>query len=133
MNTFELAIEFIADQRYRVLAEDCSDGHIAFRFRMNTIHLWANDKDEHFFLMTLPNFTNVTKDNIALVKENCYQVNLEAKLVKLYIIDDVIVAAAEVYYLAEDDFKFQMLNSLKHLVAAKAMYGRLEEQESGVS
>lgn len=60
MNTFELAKEFIADQRYRVLDEDCSDGRIAFRFQMNTIHLWANDKDEHFFFMTLPNFTNVT-------------------------------------------------------------------------
>lgn len=77
--------------------------------------------------MTLPNFTNVTKDNIERVKENCHRVNLEAKLVKLYILNDVIVAAAEVYYLAEDDFRFQMLNSLRHLVAAKAMYGRLEE------
>ena len=127
MSTFELAKDFIASQRYQILDEDSSDGHIAFRFQMNTIHLWGTSEDEHFFFMTLPNFTDVTEDNITRVKENCHQINKEAKLVKLYILNDVILAAAEVYYLAEEDFKFQILNALKHLVAAKVMYKKLEE------
>lgn len=127
MSTFELAKEFIANQRYRMLGEDRSDGHIAFRFQMNTIHFWANNEDEHFFFMTLPNFTDVTEENIARVKENCHQINEEVRLVKLYVLNDVILAAAEVYYLAEDDFKFQMMNALKHLVAAKVMYRELNE------
>ena len=110
-----------------MLDEDGADGHIAFRFQMNTIHFWGNSEDEHFFFMTLPNFTDVTEENIAQVKENCHQINKEAKLVKLYVLNDVILAAAEVYYLAEDDFKFQMLNALKHLVAAKIMYKKLDE------
>lgn len=127
MSTYELAKEFIASQRYQMLDEDSSDGHIAFRFQMNTIHFWGNSEDEHFFFMTLPNFTDVTEENIAQVKENCHQINKEAKLVKLYVLNDVILAAAEVYYLAEEDFKFQMLNALKHLVAAKVMYKKLDE------
>lgn len=127
MSTFDLAKEFIANQRYQILDEDCSEGHIAFRFQMNTIHLWGNSEDENFFFVTLPNFTDVTKENIAQVKENCHQINKEAKLVKLYILNDVILAAAEVYYLAEEDFKFQILNALKHLVAAKVMYKKLVE------
>jgi hypothetical protein len=77
--------------------------------------------------MTLTNFTDVTEENMAQVKERCHEINKEAKLVKLYVLNDVILAAAEVYYLAEDDFKFQMLNALKHLVAAKVMYKKLDE------
>ena len=127
MSTFELAKKFIANQRYLVLDENSSDNHIAFRFQMNTIHFWGNSEDEHFFFMTLPNFTDVTEENIAQVKENCHQINKEAKLVKFYVLNDVILAAAEVYYLAEDNFNFQMLNALKHLVAAKVMYKKLDE------
>lgn len=127
MNTFELAKTFIANRRYQVLDEDSSDGHIAFRFQMNTIHFWASDDDDHFFFMTLPNFTDVTDENIVQVKENCHQINKTAKLIKLYVLNDVILAAAEIYYLAEDDFNFQMLNALKHLVAAKVMYKKLDE------
>lgn len=127
MNTFELAKEFIATQRYQILDEDSSEGHIAFRFQMNAIHFWANEDDENFFLMTLPNFTEVTEENIAQVKEKCHEINKECKLVKLYIINDVILAAAELYYLAKEDFNFQIKNALKHLVTAKVMYKKLEE------
>ncbi len=127
MTTFELAKAFIASQRYQILDEDSSDGHIAFRFQMNTIHFWANDDDdEHFFFVTLPNFTDVTEDNIAQVKENCHKINKEAKMVKLFILGDVILMSAEVYYLAAEDFAFQMKNALNHLVAAKVMYRKLE-------
>lgn len=127
MSTFELAKKFIANQRYQVLDENSSDNHIAFRFQMNTIHFLGNSEDEHFFFMTLLNFTDVTEEDIAQVKENCHQINKEAKLVKFYVLNDVILAAAEVYYLAEDDFNFQKLNALKHLVAAKVMYKKLDE------
>lgn len=127
MNTFELAKKFLANQHYQVLEDDCSDRHIAFRYQMNTLHFWSNDEDEHFFFMTLHNFTEVTDENVSQVKENCYRINKDAKLVKLYILNDIIIAAAEVYYLAEADFNFQMANALKHLVAAKIMYKKLDD------
>lgn len=127
MKTFELAKKFITNQQYRILEADNTDGHIVFRFQMNTIYFWANPDDEKFFFMTLPSFADVTEENIAQVKENCHQINKEVKLVKLYVLDDVVLAAAEVYYMAAKDFEFQMKNALKHLVAAKVMYKKLDE------
>ena len=59
---------------------------------------------------------------MAQVKENCNQINQEIKLVKFYVLNDLIVAAAEAFYLDENDFKFQMRNALKHLVAAKVIF-----------
>ena len=69
---------------------------------------------------------DVNEYNIEQVKENCHQVNKDAKLVKLYILDEVIIASAEIYYLAEEDFNFQMNNALKQLIAAKTMYKKLD-------
>jgi hypothetical protein len=127
MSTFELIKAFLVCHQYQILDEDGSDGHIAFRFQMNTIHFWANKDDEHFFFMTLPNFADVTEENIAQVKEKCHQINKEMKMVKMYILNDVILASAEIYYLAALDFNFQVKNALEHLIAAKVMYKKLEE------
>lgn len=127
MNTFELAKELLISQRYQILEEENTKGHISFRYQMNTIHFWSNSEDEKFFFMTLPNFADVTDENIVQVKENCHEINKEAKLVKMYILNDVILAAAEVYYLKEEDFKFQMQNALRHLITAKVMYKKLCE------
>lgn len=123
MGTFELAKEYITSRRYKVLDED--GGHIAFRFQMNTIHFVGYSDDSHFFYLSLPCMDEVTGDNLAQIKEKCHIINRDAKLVKLYILNDILVAAAEIYYLAQEDFIFQMSNALKHLVGAKAMYSKL--------
>lgn len=128
MDTFDLAKEYISSKRYQIMNDDRSSGHIAFRYQMNTIHFWANSEDTDFFIMTLPNFADVTKDNVSQVKEICHQVNKDAKLIKLYLLNDVILASAEVYYLAKDDFDFQINNALRHLVAGKVMYKNIEQQ-----
>lgn len=127
MCTFEFAKAFIAKQQYRILEEDLQNLHIAFRYQMNTIHFWGNLDDEHFFLMVLPGFTDVTEENMWQVKEKCHRINKEAKLVKLYVLNDTVLFSVEAYYLAEDDFRFQMTNALKHLVAAKVMYKKSDE------
>lgn len=127
MNTFELAKKYLTSQRYQVLEENCTDEHIVFRYQMNTFHFWGNPNDEHFFVILLPNFAEVTKENIGQVKENCHQINKDARMVKLYVLDDVILAAAEIFYLAEEDFIFQIRNALKHLKMAKVMYNKLNE------
>ena len=128
MDTFDLAKEYISSKRYQIMNNDRSSGHIAFRYQMNTIHFWANSEDTDFFIMTLSNFADVTKDNVSQVKEICHQVNKDAKLIKLYLLNDVILASAEVYYLAKDDFDFQINNALRHLVAGKVMYKKIEQQ-----
>lgn len=128
MNKFDLAKEYLSMLRYQILEEDAEEGYLSFRYQMNTIYFFGNpNDDEHFFFMTLPDFTEVTAENMAQVKENCHRINKDAKLVKLYVMGDVILATAEIYYLAEDDFRFQMKTALQHLVAAKVMYKKLDE------
>lgn len=126
MNTFELAKECIKNLQYQILEEDCEDGYIAFRYQMNTMHFWANN-DDHFFFVTLPNFVDITSENIEQVIENCHEVNKAVKLVKLYVLNTVILASAEMFYLEEEDFRFQLNNALKLLVEAKVKYKRLNE------
>lgn len=128
MDTYDIAKEFISRMRYQVMDDDRSSGHIAFRYQMNTIHFWANSEDTDFFIMTLPNFAEVTEENVSQVKEICHQVNKDAKFIKLYLLNDVLLASAEVYYLAKNDFEFQMKNALRHLIAGKVMYKKIEHQ-----
>lgn len=127
MNTFELAKDFVASRRYEVLGEDSSDGHLAFRYQMNTIHFWGKYEDEHFFFLTLPNFDEVTEANLAQIEAKCYQITKEIKIAKMYVLGDVVLAAVETCYMSAEDFGFQMQNALRHLVAAKIMYIKQEK------
>jgi hypothetical protein len=52
---------------------------------------------------------------------------MQMKQVKLYILNDVILAAAELYFMEQEDFNFQMKIALQHLVSAKVMYGKLDK------
>lgn len=126
MDTFELAQKYFADHNYRIIEIETANQVITLRFQMNTIHFWCSPNDSHFFCLALPNFTDVNEYNIEQVKEKCHKVNRDAKQVKLYVLDEVIIASVEVYYLAEEDFNFQMNNALKQLIAAKTMYKKLD-------
>ena len=125
MKSIEFAKEYVSKQGFKLL--DDSDEHIAFRYQMNVIHLWGNEEEENFFFMTLPNFTDVTPENMSHVKELCHKINMQMKQVKLYILNDVILAAAELYFMEQEDFYFQMKIALQHLVSAKVMYGKLDK------
>lgn len=127
METFELAKEYLTSKRYKILDEDREAGHIAFRYQMNTIHFIGYSDDSNFFYLSLPGMSDIKDENMLQVKENCHKINRDTKLVKLYVLDDVLVVATEIYYLAKDDFTFQMTNALQHLIAAKVKYYQLCE------
>ncbi len=120
MECIEFARNYISDYGFRVL--DDGDGHLAFRYQMNIIHFFCNSDEENFFVMTLSIFEKVTAANIGVAKELCHKINAEKKQVKLYVMKDVVLAAAEVYFLAEEDFQLQMKKALQNLVSAKVMY-----------
>ena len=128
MNTFELAKEYIEDKHFQIITEDASDEHISFRYQLNTIHFWGDSDFRNYFFMTLPDFDEVTEQNVDCIKELCYLVSKEAKMVKLYVVDNIILASAELYYLTCEDFRFQLQNALNHLIAAKLMYKRLKDK-----
>lgn len=127
MTTLELAQEFIAAQRYKLVSVDSEEGHIAFRYQMNTIHLWQGNEDDHFIFMTMSGFADTAEEDIDSIKEKCHQINRQVKLVKMYLLDEIVLVAAEVYYLAKEDFEYQMKNALKHLISAKITYRKLGE------
>ena len=127
MRSAELAKQYVTNQGYKILEEE--EGHLSFRYQMNVIHFFGNEDEDNFFFMTLANFTDVTDENIAEVKEMCHYINMQARLVKLYVLNDIILATTEIYYMAEEDFKYQMANALSHLVAVKVMYDKLTKQQ----
>ena len=120
--TIDYAKEYISQREYQVLDDNSEDGHIAFRYQISTVHLWVTSTENDFFVLTLPNFVDVTDDNIDHVKEICHHVNKEGKQVKLFVLNDVIIASAELYYLTKSDFNYQMTKALRNLVAAKVAY-----------
>lgn len=127
MKSIELAMEYLAANNYRIVSHD--DSHIIFRYRMNTLCFWKNDSDEHFFVLMLPRLDEVTGENRRHVSELCMKVNAGIKQVKLYLLDDAVMAAAELYSMAADDFAFQFGRALQNLVAAKVMYRKMDNDE----
>lgn len=125
MNTLELAKEFISDRGFRLLDE--SDDHVSFKYQMQTFYLWSDETEKNFFIVTLPNFADVTDNNIAHVKELCDNINTNMRQVKLYINNNMILANAELYYLAQEDFNLQMQTALRNLITAKVTYSKMND------
>ena len=125
MKSIELAKKFISNQGFKLL--DDNEDHIAFRYQMNAIHFWGNQSEDNFFFMTLANFADVKDENVQHVKELCHEINTQMKQVKLYVLNNVILATTELYFMEEEDFNFQMKIALEHLVSAKVMYNKMDE------
>jgi len=56
----------------------------------------------------------------------CHKLNEQMKQVKLYTINDAIIAASEFYYMEEDDLAYQFKSSLSSVIAAKVNYRKFE-------
>ena len=57
----------------------------------------------------------------------CHKLNEQMKQVKFYTVNDVVIAASEFYYLAEDDLSFQINQAMNSLIAAKVNYKKIEK------
>lgn len=129
MFTFDFAKGYLAEKRYNILDEDIHAGHISFRYQLNDIHFFGSGDDDHYFNLMLPNCHDFPEEDIARIKDLCYKVSREARQVKMYMLDHVVVTAAEIHYLEEKDFRFQFHNALKNLVEAKVMYKNYESTD----
>lgn len=124
MDTYQLIKDCIAVHKYQIVEEEGSC--IVFRYQMNLMQIWAKENNDHFISIVLPNFAEVTDDNLSDVIMKCHKLNADVKQVKLYTYNNMILAAAEIYYQNEDDIDFQMQIALKNLILAKVQYYRLE-------
>ena len=121
----QLTKRYAKEFGFKILTEEAN--YIVFKYQMNSIHVWSKDDDEHFIMITLPNFDEVTEGRINEIKNRCYIINKEMKQIKLYVMDGIILAAAEIYFMDERDFTFQMERALNNLITAKFMYNNKTE------
>jgi hypothetical protein len=124
--TYNLVKEIIESWKYKVLEDDGE--HIIIRYQMNVIHICLNEEDETFVSLLLPNFDEVTEENFAEVVMRCHKLNEKLKQIKLYTINDVIIAASEFFYMEKDDLAFQLKLALNNLIAAKVSYCNLDNK-----
>jgi len=119
---YELLRKVVEDGNYKVLEDDGE--HIIIRYQLNSIHLCPSSDDDRFVSILLPNFAEVTEDNYADVVTQCHKLNEQMKQVKLYTVNDVIIAAAEFYYQGKKDLAYQVQIGLSSVIAAKVSYNK---------
>ena len=122
--TYNLIKEIVESWKYKVVEDDGE--HIIIRYQMNIIHICPDEEDETFVSLMLTNFDDVTDENYTEVVMRCHKLNEKLKQVKLYTINDVIVAASEFFYMEKEDLAFQMKLALTSLVKAKVSYHSLD-------
>lgn len=123
MNCINFAREFIENKGFEIT--DQNEDHISFRYQMNNVHLFADDDEDDFAIVTIPNFIDINDDNILQVKDICNQVNAEKKMVKMFVAQNVIFSSSEIFFLGKEDFLFNFEKAFKTVIAAKTLFKRL--------
>ena len=113
-----------AEGKYKIQEEDGEQ--ITIRYQLKSIHIFPSSDDDQFVSVLLPNFADVTEESYIDVVMRCHKLNEQMKQVKLYTINDVLIASAEFYYMEENDLAYQLKIALNSVVAAKVNYRKLE-------
>ena len=121
---YELIQKVIKDGKYKVLEDDGE--HIVIKYQLNSVHICPSSEEDRFVSILLPNFADVTEKNFPDVVMRCHKLNETMKQVKLYTINDVLIAGAEFFYMEEEDLAYQFKIALSSVLAAKVNYRKLE-------
>ena len=121
---YEAIKKVLEDGKYKIQEEDGEQ--ITIRYQLKSIHIFPSSDDDQFVSVLLPNFADVTEESYNDVVMRCHKLNEQMKQVKLYTINDVLIASAEFYYMEENDLAYQLKIALNSVVAAKVNYRKLE-------
>ena len=121
---YEAIKKVLEDGKYKIQEEDGEQ--ITIRYQLKSIIILPSSDGDQFVSVLLPNFADVTEDSYIDVVMRCHKLNEQMKLVKLYTINDVLIASAEFYYMDENDLAYQLKIALNSVVAAKVKYRKLE-------
>ena len=121
----ELIKKVLKDNKYKI--QEVDDEHFIIRYQLNTIHICPSAEDDHFVSIMLANFAEVTEENFKDVVMRCHKLNECLKLVKLYTINDVIIASAEFFYMGKKDLTSQIKIGLDSVIAAKVKYQQMDK------
>lgn len=119
---YEQIKKVIENCKYKVL--DDEGGLITIRYQLNPIIIYPSPGDDHFVSILLPVFVDVSEDNFEEVIMLCNHLNEQMKQVKIYTINNIIIAAAEFYYQGKKDLVFQIKNGLNGVISAKNSYDK---------
>lgn len=112
--------DIIADMNLKVVAED--NDHVAVRYQFNDIYFVYNKDNDNYLSVILSEFDSADDDNRDAKIAFCNELSYTMKVVKFSVIQRVIIASYEFFFLNEDDFKYHVKKSLNILVAAKNNY-----------
>ena len=121
---YELIKKIIENGKYKVLEDDGE--HITIRYKYNDLHISPSQGEDNFVSVLLPNFADVTEENFAEVVMRCHKLNEQMTQVKLYTINDVLIAASEFFYKDENDLAYQFKMSLSCVIEAKVNYRKFD-------
>ena len=121
---YEAIKKVLEEGKYKIQEDDGEQ--ITIRYQLKSIHIFPSSDDDQFISVLLPNFADVTEGSYADVVMRCHKLNEQMKQVKLYTINDVLIASAEFYYMEEKDLAYQLKIALNSVVAAKVNYRKLE-------
>ena len=121
---YELIQKVVKDGKYKVLEDDGE--HIVIKYQLNSIHICPSSEEDRFVSILLPNFADVTEENFPDVVMRCHKLNETMKQVKLYTINDVLIAGAEFFYMEEGDLAYQVKIALNSVLAAKVNYRKID-------
>ncbi len=123
---YDLIKKIITDEGYKVEEEEI-DEFITVRYQLNSIHVCPT-ADVRFVSVILPNFAEVNEENYPKVVMCCNKLNEELKQVKLFTINDTIIAAYEFFFMEEEDLAFHIEQAMHCLIEAKVAYHKLEKE-----
>ena len=121
---YELIQKVVKDGKYKVLEDDGE--HIVIRYQLNSIYICPSSEEDRFVSILLPNFADVTDENFPDVVMKCHKLNGTMKQVKLYTVNDVLIAGSEFFYMEEEDLAYQVKIALNAVLEAKVNYRKLD-------
>ena len=121
-NNYEAIKKVLEEGKYKIQEENGEQ--ITIRYQLNSIHIFPSSDDDQFVSVLLPNFADVTEESYNDVVMRCHKLNEQMKQVKLYTINDVIIAASEFYYQGKKDLAYQVKIGLSSVIAAKVSYNK---------
>ena len=121
---YEQIRKVVKDGKYKVLEDDGEQ--ILIKYQLNLIQICPSSEEDRFVSILLTNFAAVTEENFPDVVMRCHNLNETMKQVKLYTVNDVLIAGAEFFYMEEKDLAYQVEIALNSVLAAKVNYRKLE-------
>lgn len=133
MTKKELLTNVLNDLGYKPQVD--ADGDLMIRYQMKAVYIVANDEDDQYAVLIVPQFHEVEEGEEHVALAICNKLTRDLKLVKVYIDHTFrsVSANCEFYYTDEGSLKDNIEKSLKILGVVRTMYRNAKNELLGKS